>query len=148
LKLDIGKPLFSEEIAKVCHKAGRVKGKPKGGHLPQPRLAAEKVKQVQELLDKGLSQRKIAKLVGINQSSVSNIGMGNFKLPETKETVEPLAHDAIRKLLRKQSMSEAELADALDCSPKRVREVRVTALRCLHGTAVLRIIALQCLPME
>jgi len=103
-------------------------------------LSAEKVQQVKDLLAEGkLTRDRIAFVTGLGAGSVSKIKQGLITPIRAREEVEPLAHDSIRRLLRKQPMSEAEIADALDCSPKRVREAidqmkaRGAMLLELHG---------------
>ena len=92
--------------------------------MPQPPHSQAQIKQVMDLLGQGLSQEKVAKAVGIGTGSVSRISRGiatGAKPEHILEAIEPLTHQDIRKLLKRGPLSEEELADALDCAPKRIK---------------------------
>jgi hypothetical protein len=69
------------------------------------------------------SGRKLADMFGYHQKTVNRIiGQGVSVVEPTVEVEEPLRHEEIRKVLRKGPRSTEELANVLDCSPKRVSE--------------------------
>jgi len=70
------------------------------------------------------SGRHIADLVGYHQKTVNRILKQNDAPSEVRVEEEPsqINHDEIRKLLKNGPRSTEELANSLDCSPKRVTE--------------------------
>jgi hypothetical protein len=92
--------------------------------LPARPISAEVEKQIIELLRQGVTRDRIHQLTQVGSGTISriklNAGLSTQAAAQSPE--EPLTHQDIRKLLKKKPHDEAELADALDCSPRRVKE--------------------------
>lgn len=96
--------------------------------MPTPRIAEELQRAIVAEAAAGHSDRDIAGRYNLSSTTVltyrRKAGIAGKKyapLPESP-TVEPIAHEAIRKALKKGPLSTEELANALDCSPKRITD--------------------------
>lgn len=69
----------------------------------------------------GLSARKIAGMVGLHHKTVSRL-LKKEEEAQVPSISREIGHEEIRKLLKRGPASTEELANALDCSPKRVAE--------------------------
>jgi biotin operon repressor len=90
--------------------------------LPTKALSVEKEQRIRELLAEGMTHAKIAEAVGVGTGTVGNVKNRQPRVQVESKDPEPITHEAIRKLLKGRPHSQEELADALDCGPKRVRE--------------------------
>ena len=92
----------------------------------QPSLSDEKIRAVQELLKQKVSLEDIHRRAGVSTGSVSRISRGLIQcrgpLVEVPPS-EPMAFDALRKALHGGQKTVVDLADAMDCSPKKVQEL-------------------------
>jgi hypothetical protein len=89
--------------------------------LPTARIPAEKQEEVRKLLAEGRNYREIHELTGLSNGFISSLKHGTAKEPAAHESLNPF-QARIRHALKKSPMSEAELADAFDCGPSRIRE--------------------------
>lgn len=96
--------------------------------MPTPPLSQAKRSEIAALLKRGLKYAEIVKITGTSLCSVNKV-----KVESGIEAEPPKQHidnftDEIRKALKRGPATAEELADALDCSPKRIRE-RIEAER-------------------
>jgi biotin operon repressor len=100
--------------------------------MGRPKLSEEKRQQVIKALKAGWSYTQITHEFGVSCNTVSwlkNHGEESVAPdPQPSQTEERFAD--IRKLLKRRPMSAEELADELDCSPRRIRE-RIEAQRAI-----------------
>lgn len=99
--------------------------------MPNKPLSEQKRAEVVRLLRAHTPSEEVARIAGVAMGTVANV-----KRDERQKAgvMAPLA-DRLRQALKHGPRTQAELADALDCSPKRVREA-VAALRA-QGTILL-----------
>lgn len=86
--------------------------------MPQPSLSEETKRKIAELRKSGKSQDAIAAELGVASGTVSK-----YKDYVGQEVERPPAeaHADIRKLIKRDPLTTEELANALDCSPRRIR---------------------------
>ena len=96
--------------------------------MAAPRIPEEMQRKIIAEATAGDSDRVIADRHHVNETTVLNYRRragvsGSRYRPNAPIAVsEPLAYDAIRKALKKGPLSTEELANTLDCSPKRITE--------------------------
>lgn len=79
--------------------------------------------QIINLIKEGRSGREVGRMVGVHHTTVGKIRATLPPIEAAPVAVEdPALHGTIRKALKKGPLSTDELADALDCSPRRVNE--------------------------
>jgi transposase-like protein len=108
-----------------------IKRDTQGGTLPQPRINPKVIAAVEKDLTGTSTLQDIADKHGIATGTVWKIrrqaGLpkrsAEPKRTPLAEQPEPQTHDTVRRLLRKGPKSVAELADELDCSPRRASEL-------------------------
>jgi hypothetical protein len=92
--------------------------------MPSAQLPYETQKRIYDLAngpDKP-SARKIAAQLGIHNTTVLRYAHTPPVRPVAEPEIIPDLHAKIKASLRKQPMSDLELADALDCGPSKIRE--------------------------
>jgi DNA-binding Lrp family transcriptional regulator len=87
-------------------------------------LSLSKQQQIYELGQQTprLSNREIGAMVGVEKSTAQKYRDLKPSTPEVKAAPAESIHDEIKRTLRKGAKSVDDIADALDCSPRRVRE--------------------------
>jgi biotin operon repressor len=90
--------------------------------MASPRISEAVQKQILEFASQGLSDRAIGARLGIHNTTVMRYRGEAGPVVSAPAVAEPLSHDAIRKALKKGPLSEADLANTLDCSPRRISE--------------------------
>jgi hypothetical protein len=111
----------------------------KGKCLPTKLLTEEQVAAVRQLLKSGTTHEVAAVKTGVSLGSVSRIARGIKVGPETATgqarnnppdmtpidlgEAEPKGMEEVRKLLQKGARTTAELANAMDCAPRRIEEL-------------------------
>lgn len=83
-------------------------------------VSPETVATIFTLHKQGVSVREIERKTGVSKSSVSRLLQNNTAVGAPPVVEESTLQDGIRKALKKSPLSIADLADALDCSPKRI----------------------------
>lgn len=92
---------------------------------PVPEYLVKTIHQIHKM-HPTTSARKIAEQIGLHHKTVSKILNRGEVIPlptdSCVEAEEPLQHQEIRRLLKRGPASTEDLANSLDCSPKRVAE--------------------------
>ena len=107
--------------------------------MPSTQLPYETQKRIYDLAnghDKP-SARKIAAQLGIHHATVLRYAHTPPVRPVAEPEIIPDLHAKIKASLRKQPMSDLELADALDCGPSKIREA-ISVLRAANLNIVPR----------
>jgi biotin operon repressor len=91
--------------------------------MPTPSVPEKIKQQIRDAhtYDPDESIRSLARQFGLHHKTVGRI-LKNESTSYPKTEVTKVHHEAIRKLLKKSPLSTEEIANALDCSPKRVEE--------------------------
>src|ERR1035437_1654490 len=99
----------------------------KGARMPAQSISEQLKAKILELVASGVSNSQIAIRLGISRNTVLKYQQlagipSTAHKPNPGIIAEPIQFDVIRKALRKGPLSTDALADALDCSPRRVTE--------------------------
>ena len=90
--------------------------------MAQPKLSQEKIDLIEKFRIQGHSTEDVARFAGVGHGTAAKyIRQNGMAKGEKGQPEEPEFHDAIRRILKKGPQSDIDLADLMDCSPRRIR---------------------------